>query len=285
MKMENETGQGKSYLKMSELSSLSGVPVSRIRYYIRKGLLSKGAKINRTTALYTDQHLRQLELLKKGFATGPPADRAGRRNEGGRTQERGNPPPEDEGPQVMREAIVVSAVPLFQRKGYERVTITDIAQAANISRNTFYQYFKDKKELFVACLSKLFLEWRQEAPDETTPIRETIRTIALAFCRVYPRWSAMMNIFRAMATKAPEEFGPRLEESMNVRIDPIASDLARGIEQGIFRDVDARLAAMSLAGQLDYVLYFMARGAFGDQDAQSVVENALDIFFNGINRE
>ncbi|MDF1552926.1 MAG: TetR family transcriptional regulator [Deferrisomatales bacterium] len=269
---------------MSELSALSGVPVNRIRYYIRKGVLPEGTKVNRTTALYTDEHLAQLQLLKEGQAPGgvsasrtPPADAASRPEPPGALTV-------DGGPRAMQDAIAVSAIPLFRRKGFERVTISDITEAARISRNTFYQYFGDKKELFIACLTKLFLEWRREAPDGTTPVPETIKTLALAFYRVYPRWSDMMNLFRASATKDPEEFGPRLEDSMNVRIGPITADIERGIAAGLFRDVDARLAAMGVAGQLDYVFYFLSRGAFPGMDPEEVVERALDIFFNGVGK-
>lgn len=262
-----------THFRISELSALSGVPVGRIRYYIRRGILPEGMKVNRTTALYTDRHLRQLQRIKERAKGGPLKKEM---DEAPRTA--GKPG----GPQVMRDAIAVSAIPLFSSKGYERVTISDITEAARISRNTFYHYFENKKELFIACLTKLFSEWRRDAPDGATPIPETIQTLALAFYRVYPRWSAMMNIFRASATKDPEEFAPRLEESMNVRVGPIAADFDRGVAKGLFRDVDVRLAAMSLAGQLDYVFYFMSRGAFPDQEPEEVVDQVLDIFFNGV---
>jgi AcrR family transcriptional regulator len=273
------------HLKMSELSALSGVSVTRIRYYIRKGVLSEGVKVNRTTALYNDDHLTQLRLLEEGETPAGRIARAASAAAGGVSSPTPTDPlPAEGGPQVMRDAIAVSAIPVFRRKGYERVTITDITEAARISRNTFYQYFGDKKELFIFCLTKLFSEWRREAPDAATPVPETIKTLALAFYRVYPRWSDMMNLFRASATKDPEEFGPRLEDSMNVRIGPMTADLERGIAQGLFRDVDARLAAMSLAGQMDYVFYFLSRGAFPGMDPEEVVERALDIFFNGISK-
>jgi len=47
------------------------------------------------------------------------------------------------------------------------------------------------------------------------------------------------------------------------------------------RKLNAELAAMMWAGQLDYVCYFMSRGAFGNTPPSVIIEQMLDIFFNG----
>jgi AcrR family transcriptional regulator len=46
-----------------------------------------------------------------------------------------------------RQAIVDAATELFQRQGYERTTIADIAAAAEIGTRTFFSYFASKEEL------------------------------------------------------------------------------------------------------------------------------------------
>ena len=82
--------------------------------------------------------------------------------------------------QIIRNQVIDLSVGVFRRKGYEKVTISDITQAAGISRNTFYQVFKNKKELFITCLTKLFLEWRQAAPHSETPIPSVMMKMALS---------------------------------------------------------------------------------------------------------
>jgi AcrR family transcriptional regulator len=184
----------------------------------------------------------------------------------------------------MRNQIIDQSVEVFRRKGYEKATISDIAQGAGISRNTFYRFFKNKKELFISCLTKLFLEWRQAAPNGNTPVPSVMMQVALSHYKVYPRWNDMMNIFRTAATKYPDEFAGRLEEALKLRISPIVMDIERGISQGEIRKINPELAAIMWAGQLDYVCYFMGRRVFGDTDPSIIVDRMLDIFFNGIRR-
>lgn len=48
----------------------------------------------------------------------------------------------------IREVIVDAARELFSKKGYHNTQVTDIIRLVGMSANTFYTYFKDKKELF-----------------------------------------------------------------------------------------------------------------------------------------
>lgn len=51
-------------MKVSELSDRSGLPVQTIKYYIREGLLPKGAATSATRAEYDDAHLDRLRLIR-----------------------------------------------------------------------------------------------------------------------------------------------------------------------------------------------------------------------------
>jgi AcrR family transcriptional regulator len=50
-----------------------------------------------------------------------------------------------------RELIVESAFDCFRRQGLTKTTVVDIARAADISRSTVYEYFRDKAEIVEAC--------------------------------------------------------------------------------------------------------------------------------------
>ncbi|MCO6011331.1 MerR family transcriptional regulator [Actinoallomurus purpureus] len=51
-------------MKISELSDRSGLPVQTIKYYIREGLLPKGAATAATRAEYDGRHLDRLRLIR-----------------------------------------------------------------------------------------------------------------------------------------------------------------------------------------------------------------------------
>src|SRR5437868_9439910 len=48
---------------------------------------------------------------------------------------------------VVRSAIWDAAVDLFVSRGFEQTTVDDIAQAAGVSRRTFFRYFASKSDL------------------------------------------------------------------------------------------------------------------------------------------
>jgi AcrR family transcriptional regulator len=50
-----------------------------------------------------------------------------------------------------REAIIESALACFGRQGLRKTTVVDIARAADVSRSTVYEYFRDKGAIVEAC--------------------------------------------------------------------------------------------------------------------------------------
>jgi AcrR family transcriptional regulator len=50
-----------------------------------------------------------------------------------------------------REVIIEAALACFGRQGLNRTTVVDIARAADVSRSTVYEYFRDKATIVEAC--------------------------------------------------------------------------------------------------------------------------------------
>src|SRR3979409_163421 len=50
-----------------------------------------------------------------------------------------------------RELIIESAMACFGRHGLDKTTVVDIARAADVSRSTVYEYFRDKAAIVEAC--------------------------------------------------------------------------------------------------------------------------------------
>ncbi|MFZ5595915.1 MAG: TetR/AcrR family transcriptional regulator [Bacillota bacterium] len=48
---------------------------------------------------------------------------------------------------ACRDKIYKAAIKLFLQKGYDQTTVEEIAEAANVSRATFFNYFSRKEEL------------------------------------------------------------------------------------------------------------------------------------------
>ena len=50
-----------------------------------------------------------------------------------------------------REMIISAAFACFRTRGLAKTTIVDIARTADVSRSTFYEYFRDKEAIVEAC--------------------------------------------------------------------------------------------------------------------------------------
>lgn len=50
--------------RISDLTTLSGVPIATIKYYLREGLLPPGRRLTPRLAEYDDTHVRRLALLR-----------------------------------------------------------------------------------------------------------------------------------------------------------------------------------------------------------------------------
>ena len=66
-----------------------------------------------------------------------------------------------------RARIVENARLLFNRHGYDNVTIDMVMEAASLTRGGFYHHFRNKQELFAAAVSSFLMgrgaKWRAEA--------------------------------------------------------------------------------------------------------------------------
>ncbi|MFT4414775.1 TetR family transcriptional regulator [Fredinandcohnia humi] len=66
----------------------------------------------------------------------------------------------EEHKELRKQQVLLAAMEVFKRKGYEKATLKDIVEEAKMSRGWIYLYFNDKNEIFKALLS--YLDKQQE---------------------------------------------------------------------------------------------------------------------------
>ncbi|MCC7151144.1 MAG: TetR family transcriptional regulator, partial [Rubrivivax sp.] len=59
--------------------------------------------------------------------------------------------------QVTRESLLDAAERVFQQRGVSRTALSDIAQAAGVTRGALYWHFKDKAALVNAMMDRVTL--------------------------------------------------------------------------------------------------------------------------------
>jgi len=274
-------------MKISELSARSGIPVSTIKFYIRKRLLPKPMKTGETQGFYTLKHLDRLKLIQKiQKESNMPLDKIREITEmigsWAEREKRGN----EEGALRQKAEIVQTAITLFRGKGYEAVTIADIVDAAGIGRSTFYKNFPNKKDLFIECIRDI--THREGIPDDLEEVNKKdgfalFDRSAEAYFKESPLWSDMIKMLRAAAINDPAEFEETLEEALQMKIEVFRKRIKTSIQQGFMREVDPTLLAVMLLGIQDSCSEYIAKGHL-EETPEGIFEGVKEILLHGIRR-
>jgi AcrR family transcriptional regulator len=275
-------------MKISELSARSEVPVSTIKFYIRKELLPKPTKTAGTQGFYTAKHLDRLKLIQKIQKEGNMSlekirEITGMIDASEEREKREN----KQGASNQGAEIVQAATALFREKGYEAVTIADIVDAARIGRSTFYKNFGNKKDLFIECIREII--HGEGIPEDALDAPETdgftlFDRSAEAYFRESPVWRDMIKMLRAAAVNDPAEFEKTLEEALQLKVEVFKKRIRTSVEQGFMREVNPELLAVMLLGIQDYCSEYISKGQF-DEPPERILEGVKDILLYGIRKK
>ena len=89
-----------------------------------------------------------------------------------------------------RAALVAAARRVFERDGYVRARITDIADEAGVAHGSFYSHFDGKRGIFAAVMAEVEEEMLHPGPALTAGGADPVAVIAaanLAYLEAYRR--------------------------------------------------------------------------------------------------
>lgn len=148
----------------------------------------------------------------------------------------------------MREAILSAALKLFSDKGFDNVTMRNIADEIEYSVGTIYLYFKDKGEIFFELHNRGFAEFYKKQLS-VQRIKDPIERLKahgeayVKFAMESPEYYDLMFISRTPAKEIKKsehwEEGERTYEILKLNIK-------QAMEAGYFKNVDLDVAAFSL---------------------------------------
>jgi AcrR family transcriptional regulator len=152
------------------------------------------------------------------------------------------------GPDPATEAILDAAVVEFERHGFRRVALDDVARRAQVSRTTIYRRFSNKDELVAAVIERenatlfadIAVELKQAGPQSNYYIEAFALSIlkfrhhrvldrmitdepALVLALMHQHWTAAIDrMADALRVIFPEGFAARIgEEAVNELADTI----------------------------------------------------------------
>lgn len=156
-----------------------------------------------------------------------------------------------------RARIVEAARVLFNRHGYDNVTIDMVMQAAALTRGGFYHHFRNKEALFAAAVSGFLVgrgaRWRAEAGvDPVTPVLEDAANMLRSY--LSPEHLGDLEGQCPMIA-LPSDVGraaPAVREAYGVLLEAMVGLFERAIPDagGDRRPTALALAALSVGGMV-----------------------------------
>jgi AcrR family transcriptional regulator len=141
-----------------------------------------------------------------------------------------------------RERITDAALRLFAERGFDGVTIDEIADAADVSRRTFFRYFARKEDVIIAWKEQMADQLRAalaERPDEEQPLDAVHGALATVTAGYAERPELTLGLMRLF------EGGPTLRVDADYEDwdEVLADGIARRLGVDAARDSTPRLIA------------------------------------------
>jgi len=136
-----------------------------------------------------------------------------------------------------KERVLYKAHELFNRYGFRRVTMDEIALKTGMSKKTIYQLFANKDEIVDAVvedsLNKSILTCEQNTAASENAVHEIFLNIDMTQQLMYEMNPA---VFEDMEKFFPAVFAKFFHYKNNYIFRKVQKNLERGIEEGLFRE-------------------------------------------------
>lgn len=193
-----------------------------------------------------------------------------------------------------RQQIIVAAKRVFSQKGFNKATMEDIAEEAELSPGTLYLYFKNKEELY-ASLSLRILQYLRIRVEHVhkdagpNPV-DKLNALIEAMFDVYDfDPSVIINMFHLQSSETLKNLSPELMGQIKELSRQSINDIARIFEEGIKAGVFVKAHPIALAdihwSLFSGVILWEASKKIINQDKdylKDTLESAFKIFSRGI---
>ncbi len=191
--------------------------------------------------------------------------------------------------ETRRTQILEAAARIFARKGFDRATVSDVAQAAGLSEGSIYNYFRSKEDLLIhipehlvqPVLAPVF----DEEPRSVAEIEQRLLVLSRAMVARVQEYAPFLQVF---LSALPHLSGPARERYMQLLPtyagERLESLLRAGIRRQIFRaDLDPAIVARVLPGML--LMFLMTREVLGQRlvphEYDEIAREAVRVFLYG----
>lgn len=184
--------------------------------------------------------------------------------------------------QRTREQLQHVALELFAERGFDQVTADEIAERAEVSRSTFFRYFRTKEEVLLGRADELLAELDQSLADRPReePLSQSVRRALQAMAAAYEDRRVEVLAILEVASSHPDVLARALEHQAAWEAS-FAAQLAERMGGGGGAERRARVVAGAvMAGVRVAVEEWTDAG--GRLDLLAVLDEVLDVLDAGL---
>ena len=180
-----------------------------------------------------------------------------------------------------RHEIFEAAIDTFIEKGFVETSMQEIADLAGMGKSSLYDYFANKDDILVFVMEQslgYITTNSRRINAQVISAEARLRQIIEMHLDYIVANKKLFYLFTYEGRRMSLENQKRVQQGRYAYQDMLRGLIEEGIEEGIFRQVDALLAARMLINTLIPVVYTSRPTG----SPREMMRETLDIFLNGI---
>lgn len=183
---------------------------------------------------------------------------------------------------IKRDAVLETAVRMFNEKGFRATSIDQVAVALNVTKPTIYHYFSNKDEILFECVRKglqVTLDAAQKVEKQGGNGLERLKALIhdYAVIATEPFGKCVTRTADHDLTEASRKKFRSLKRETDAVIRKV---VLSGMQDGSITPGDVRLVTFCISGALNWISRWYEQD--GSLTPEEIAETYVDILINGL---
>ncbi|MFI5956368.1 TetR/AcrR family transcriptional regulator [Cryptosporangium sp. NPDC051539] len=182
-----------------------------------------------------------------------------------------------------RREIITAAAGLFDRDGYSRTSMDDIAKTVGIAKPTLYHYFRSKEEILSSIHEEfidLLLAKEERRRRAGLPPEQMLLEVMVDILELMETHHGHLRVFFEHHRELPDAARPGMRAKRDRYEEAVTRTIEAGVTSGVFRDLEPRLTALGLFGMCNWAYQWYRTG--GPLRPREIAYQFWDIFVRGV---
>ncbi len=164
--------------------------------------------------------------------------------------------------------ILDAALEVIVSKGYEGSSMADIVKKSKMSKGAIYWYFKSKKEVYLALVN----HWVHHYSPTLNHIIEDDHSASVQLKELFnyfiKQYESDQTVFKALAefwalAGRDNDFKEKFDKVYSEFLILIENIIIKGVENNEFKNLDTKIAALSIMVNIESTIWFTLFDDFG----------------------